>query len=202
MSNRTSQRINMQGAVGAIDPNLSDVLEFGVWKGESLQFIVESLQEKYGGTTRHRVCGFDTFVGLPHSWIGKNGKFLAGPGAFNVGGITPHIPGVEFFVGEFQHSLPKYLPGAQDIALLHVDSDLYSSAIIVLEALESRIVENTIIVFDEWIYNHNLYFDDCEKKAFEEWVDRHDREFEFLDFIDRSSDSSGHIEQRTVRILK
>jgi len=202
MSDRKSQRTNMRGAVNAIDSTLSDVLEFGVWKGESLQFIVKSLQEKYGGANPHRVCGFDTFVGLPHSWISKEGRFLAGPGAFNLGGITPHIPEAEFFVGEFKNTLPQYFPSAQDIALLHIDSDLYSSATIVLEVLESRIVENTIIVFDEWIYCHNNHFDDCEKQAFEEWVERHDREFEFLDFINKTFDDGGHVEQRTVRILK
>ena len=41
----------------------------------------------------------------------------------------------------------------------------------------------TIIVFDEWVYNHSKYYDDHEAKAFFEWVAEKNRTYEFFHCI-------------------
>ena len=81
--------------------------------------------------------------------------------------ISQMLNFIKVFLNE---TLPDYLKIAQNIAFLHMDADLYSSTKEVLLAINEFIVPGTVIVFDEWIYNHNNYYDDHEAKAFFEWV--------------------------------
>ena len=68
------------------------------------------------------------------------------------------------------------------VAYLHVDSDLYSSAIYVLDTLNDRLVPGTIIVFDE-LANFRLSgklnnWPIHEWRAMFEWIEKHDRVIE------------------------
>jgi len=63
---------------------------------------------------------------------------------------------------------------------VHVDSDLYSSAVTVLEGLASRVVAGTIILFDEYI-NYPGWEQD-EFRAFQEFVARHGVAYEYIGF--------------------
>jgi hypothetical protein len=68
------------------------------------------------------------------------------------------------------------------VAYLHIDSDLYSSAIYVLDTLNDRIVPGTLIVFDE-LANFRLSgkFNNWpihEWRAMFEWLGRNKREVE------------------------
>ena len=212
MSTRETQQANLLGAISALDPTLCDVLELGVWKGATLRTLKTHTPSHFCNfleglpssnpyiLTPRRFYGFDTFEGLPDDWYDVGGELLVAKGNFDLGKKSPKIPGVEFLTGEFQDTLPQYLEDPAPIALLHIDSDLYSSAVTVLEALEPCIVKNTIIVFDEWIYKHDIRYDDCEKKAFLEWASKYNRKFKFLDFTG-PLDYKGHVEQRTIRIL-
>jgi len=69
-----------------------------------------------------------------------------------------------------------------NIAYLHIDSDLYSSAIYVLNTLNKRIVPGTIIVFDE-LANFRLStkmsnWPMHEWKALNEWLKEYNRKVE------------------------
>jgi hypothetical protein len=113
-------------------------LEFGVWQGSSTANLVKHHQPVYG---------FDTFTGLPEPW------HIHPAGYFDAGGIPPLIPGAQFIVGLFQGTLPGWLaehPG--EVALLHIDSDLYSAAEFVLRTLREarRLVPGTLVMFDEY----------------------------------------------------
>jgi len=71
-----------------------------------------------------------------------------------MGGIQPKTDGgVSLVKGMFHNTLPQFLDGIekrQVVSFLHVDSDLYSSARVVLEQLAPRITSGTVLVFDEY----------------------------------------------------
>lgn len=160
-----------------VPDNLPHVLEFGVFKGKSMRIIKKELQNK-----NHEVFGFDSFTGLPEDWITPDGYVLLSRGAFSTKGAPPDIPGVVWFSGWFEDTLPQYLKIAKDIALLHIDCDLYKPAKEVLYALNKFIVPGTIIAIDDWFYERNPEYNDTTQKAFYEWADDFGRLFVFCDF--------------------
>ena len=112
-----------------LTPNDGMILEFGVYRGHSLRQIGERLPHR-------QVFGFDSFEGLPEPWIfNQKGIFS------DVNGALPRVPDNAVLIkGFFQQTSPDFLakhPGP--IALLHVDSDIYSSCKYVLETYGDRI---------------------------------------------------------------
>lgn len=115
-------------------------LEFGVWRGESINHIAER--------SGRPVVGFDSFEGLPRFW-----KPFAPVGSFSISGSLPEVrDGVSLVRGWFDQTLPAFLRTRPEdhVAFLHVDCDLYSSTRTVLTGLGRRITEGTVIVFDEF----------------------------------------------------
>jgi Methyltransferase domain len=113
-------------------------LEFGVFSGSTLKVIANAR----GG---RQVYGFDSFKGLPEDW--RSG-FTAG--TFNIDTL-PDVPGAELVVGLFADTLPGFLvEHAGPVAFVHVDCDLYSSTVTVLEHLGPRLRQGSVIVFDEY----------------------------------------------------
>lgn len=184
---------SLQYGLALVDKRYKHVLEFGVCRGDTIRVIRKTLDASFP------VFGFDSFTGLPEPWVDKHGKTVVPPGYFSTQGTVPKVDGVKFYVGWFSDTLPEYLQIAQPIALLHIDSDLYSSAKEVLWALNNYIVEGTIIVFDEWFYRHDSQYDDHEQKAFYEWVAAFDRKYEEIPFVD--STTSGE-ERKIIRLME
>ena len=124
-----------------------DYLEFGVFQGESIRH--------WSQLNRHpesRFFGFDSFEGLPEDWKRFDGQMVKSH--FDVNGALPDIDDdrVSFVPGWFQQTvdtfLEKYEP--QEQLVVHVDSDLYSSALYVLTRLDALLVPGTIVIFDEF----------------------------------------------------
>lgn len=191
--------VNIEYAATLINPNLSHILEFGVGSGHTMRQCTSVLKNKFPDK-EFVIRGFDWFKGLPESWEStKYPGIIAAPvGAFSQQGMAPAIEGVSYYVGLFDETLPHYVEReAQPIALLHIDCDLYSSTKTVFEYLHPYIVKDTIIAFDEWCYLHQAYLDDHEAKAFYEYVEQYNVNYEFIDFI---CPEKG-IERKIVRIL-
>jgi predicted O-methyltransferase YrrM len=133
-------------------------LEFGVFAGRSLRIIAE-------GRAGREVYGFDSFQGLPEDY-----RSHVREGAFAVD-EPPVVPGAELVVGWFDDTLPGFLathPGPVDF--LHVDGDLYSSAVTVLDHVGPRLHAGSIVVFDEF-----FNFPDWQRhefRAWQEWLER------------------------------
>ena len=71
----------------------------------------------------------------------------------------------------------------EDVALVNIDSDIYSSARTVLRNLNDRIVQGTILYFDEitgWgdLIEQYDTWEEGEYKALLEWLSEYDREVE------------------------
>lgn len=140
-------------------------LEFGVFSGTTLRMIAAA---RPGGS----VYGFDSFDGLPENW-----RAGFDTGAFDVAEV-PEVPGAELVIGLFDETLPGFLaahPGPVD--LLHVDSDLYSSAVTVLEHVGPRLRPGSIVVFDEF-FNYPGW-EDHEARAWREHVAAHGTGFRY-----------------------
>jgi hypothetical protein len=161
-------------ATKLMNPNLRHILEFGVFRGKTIKQLRKTLGDEY------KIFGFDSFEGLPEEWEGVNAP------NFSTNGSIPNIPRVTFFKGWFKDTIPSYLEIGESIALLHVDCDLYSSTKTVLAELNHLIVPSTIIVFDEWFYNHLNIPANCqhEQKAFYEWVSEFNRSYELLPVLE------------------
>jgi len=168
------------------------ILEFGVYKGYTISQIKKYVREDY------KIYGFDSFEGLPEDWENTVCK----KGVFSTNGAIPSIPGVKFFKGLFDDTIKEYLKEADNISLLHVDCDLYSSTKTVLWNLNDYIKKDTIIVFDEWFYcsDYGYKFNsDHEQKCFYEWCREFNRDYDFFD--DNTRDENAH-ERKLVRIIK
>ncbi len=155
-------------------------LEFGVYSGETINIISSTYKDE-------KVYGFDSFNGLPENW---NGWSLE-KSFFKRANLPNVNSNVELVVGWFDESLPSFLElHNEDVAFLHVDCDIYSSAKYVLEALKNRIKPGTIIVFDEYFNFPN--WQNHEYKAFMEFIQDTNLEYEYV--------SVGR-DQVTIRII-
>jgi Methyltransferase domain len=130
-------------------------LEFGVAGGQSINLIAD--------LTEAEVVGLDTFEGLPSRWSPR-----CGAGSFSRNGAVPPVrPNVTIRKGQFADTLPGLLasrPGAS-AAFVHIDCDLYSSTVTVLEGIGPRLVPGSVLVFDEFC----RWLPDDEERAWREF---------------------------------
>lgn len=146
------------------------IMEFGVYRGGSLRIIADC--------TPDPVYGFDSFQGLPEDWthVQRRGRF-----SLDGGLPTFEHSNVQLIPGWFEQTLPDFLsrhPGP--VRFVHVDSDLYSSAVTVLAQLKPRIVPGTIIVFDEY-FNYPGW-EHHEFRAFQEFIRDTGLKYRYLGF--------------------
>ena len=71
------------------------VVEFGVWRGQSISF--------FASLTKEMIYGFDSFEGLREDWKG----WELPKGTFDLGGVLPPVPSnVTLIKGWFDETLP------------------------------------------------------------------------------------------------
>lgn len=163
---RLPDRLDLLEVAARSAPSGGLWLEFGVFRGESLNFLAQRFRE--------HLYGFDSFEGLPSRW---GIEYRAG--SFSTAGAAPEVgTNVTLVRGLFSETLPPFLKIHPDgaVSFLHIDSDLYESARVVLETLGPRIGVGTVIVFDEFCGA----LPDDEARAFREFVRSHRVRFEFL----------------------
>ena len=143
-------------------------LEFGVASGRTISHIAK--------VRSGPVYGFDSFQGLPEDWRSGFSK-----GAF-AGNLPPVPNNVTLIKGWFNETLPAFLAANEgDVALLHVDCDLYSSTKCILDLLSGRLKSGTVIVFDEfWNYPG---WQQHEIKAFDEFKAAHQVRAQSVEFV-------------------
>ena len=159
------------------------VMEFGVYRGKTMQHISEHFSDD--------ICwGFDSFVGLPEPWHIRGGDDAKThpAGKFDMR-LEPEQPvfrdNVRLVSGWFEDSVPGWLTDhAGPIKFMHIDCDLYSSTLTVLNLLNDHIVPGTVIVFDEmypWADPEDYdFWAEGEYRALEEWLTERDRAFRTL----------------------
>jgi Macrocin-O-methyltransferase (TylF) len=141
-------------------------LEFGVFEGETTRYWSEHLTDPDA-----RFIGFDSFEGLPEDWTHAKGR-----GHFSTEGQIPQIDDdrVTFVKGWFDDSLARFEMGEHGRLFVNVDSDLYSSAITVLNWVAPHFNVGDLLYFDEFYDRLN------EGRAFREFLDKTEYRVEML----------------------
>jgi hypothetical protein len=114
------------------------MIECGVYHGRSLR-VMKDRSELH-------IHGFDSFEGLPEAW----GHLPSG--SYSTEGAMPELgPGITLHKGWFEQTLPTFVAdrSRDHAALVHIDCDLYSSTVTVLETLKPMFRSGTILVFDD-----------------------------------------------------
>lgn len=147
-------------------------MEFGVRTGRSINHIAKR-------RPKDTVHGFDSFEGLPEAWAG----YTMDRGAFGGEGIPEVRENVRLHVGWFDAVLPPFLvdhngPKEQNVAFIHIDSDIYSSAKTILSELAPRFRPGSVIVFNEYFNYPN--WKQHEFRAWQEFCAEHDVTYEYL----------------------
>ncbi len=152
-------------------------LEFGVYKGESINFYSKSLPEK-------TFYGFDSFEGFQEDWLG--GYFCKGD--FDLKGQLPTVnKNVKLIKGWIKNTLPKFLlSNDKKISFIHMDVDTYESTKEVLEILgPKRFVKGSIILFDQ--YHSYIGWQHGEFKAWKKFVKKHKIKYKYIMFGTRQA---------------
>jgi tetratricopeptide (TPR) repeat protein len=156
------------------------ILEFGVRHGTSIRQLASfSTKPLYG---------FDSFEGLPEDWHQESKE------VYSTRGKIPKVPHhVTLIPGWFEETLPLFLEKHEEnVALINIDCDIYSSTKTVLDLLSPRIKKGTIMIFDEYI--GNLHWEEDEHKAFMESVSKYQWKYEYLFY-------SAYTKQVVVKVI-
>lgn len=157
------------------------ILEFGVASGGSIGWFCKHYPNS-------RLVGFDSFLGLPESW--DLGEHILPEGHFSTDGKPPegivaNFPDVEFQIGLFEETLPKFVEENPNwfAKIVHLDADLYSSTKFIFDNIGSFLVPGTVLLFDELThfpghpqYVHNRLH---EYKAFMEFCEERKDSFKY-----------------------
>ncbi len=140
-------------------PDKGIIVECGVYFGRSIRLMSE--------WTDRPIAGFDSFEGLPESWGDREPA-----GAYSTGGQQPEFTDqVSLYPGWFCDSLPEFVQTTQpEIALLHLDCDLYTSSMDCVTHLQHSLVDGAIVLFDDLLGYPG--YKDHEWRALEEWQDQ------------------------------
>lgn len=156
-----------------------ELIEVGVFQGQSINFIADRLKAK---NDQRLVHGFDSFEGLEEDWSGE----ALPAGYFQQGGKLPPVrPSVRLYKGWVQDTLGPFYAEHPDshLALVHIDTDTYTPAKYILETSKPFMREGTIVVFDELVGYPN--WRNHEFKALEETLKRED--YRFVGFTSRQA---------------
>lgn len=146
-------------------------MEFGVFTGGTMRYMAKR-------KPKAEFHGFDSFEGLPNDWSGM--PFVKS--TFSVKGALPKVPSnVSLHKGWFNETLPAWRKAHQGkVAFMHIDCDLYSSTVDILENLADRMQAGTIVLFDEYFNYPN--WENHEYKAWKEFVAKYHVQYEYIGF--------------------
>lgn len=153
----------------------STILEFGVWKGVSINFFA-----RYSPGAS--IIGFDSFEGLEEDWFGH----IRTKGFLDVGGVLPSVPGnVQLIKGWFQSTLPPFLDtfGEKKISVVHMDADTYTPTKYALLMLADNLKPGTIVIFDEYFGYSSWRLH--EFKAWQEIISELNLKYKYLAYSDQ-----------------
>lgn len=147
-----------------------DVVECGVYKGESLLNWARFMEALNPGDRSKRVIGFDHFEGLKNLTDNdiSDGRADSREGGWNPDGFkdtllelidlfhqdsfVPHAPRIEIIDGDIRETAKARTEQELGlrIALLHLDCDLYEPTLAALQAFYPRVVTGGIVLLDEY----------------------------------------------------
>ncbi len=150
-----------------------DIVELGVFKGESLLILAKLVEIFQSNDRSVEVIGFDTFAGFPalsSQDDGDDSDVDRTAGGWNSSAyyhelkqlidifdhdrLAPQKPRIRLIEGDITDTVPSFVkdnPGLK-IKLLNIDCDLYKPTLIGLKCLYDKIVKGGIILLDEYAF--------------------------------------------------
>jgi hypothetical protein len=138
-----------------------EILEFGVFKGASLVRLA-TFREIFESPFSRKIIGFDMFGEFPHSGNKEDVDYAINFEKNSGVGIPKEelervfehkgFENYELIKGDILKTLPEYLDKNKHlrISFLHIDTDIYEPAKLILEQCYDRVVKNGVIVFDDY----------------------------------------------------
>jgi O-methyltransferase len=149
-----NRRYNLYEAIakqeGLFDQPI-DYFEFGVASGVSFKWWLQR-----NADSSSRFYGFDTFEGLPEKW----GPYEKGAMSHTLESLNITDPRAGFYKGLFQETFIPFLEkyDNRNSKLVHIDSDLFSSALFVMTQLYRFLKPGDILLFDEFAVPLHEFF--------------------------------------------
>lgn len=146
--------LRIAGADGVIPPVY---FEFGCHSGRTFSAAVRAA--KFLKLPQPQFYAFDSFEGLPQTNVADDGFFQQGTFATS---RTKFLDVVErntglrldsahVIQGFYSQSLTREMQARMPkVGVVHIDVDLYSSTVEVLEFIKPLMVAGTVLVFDDW----------------------------------------------------
>jgi O-methyltransferase len=171
-----------------------DYLEFGVSEGNTFIAAYHIAQNMGKNLKNMNFLGFDSFEGIPplKNKLDKEGfvHFKEGDYSYSYKKIINKLTKckvdlkkVKLIRGWYNQTLNKKTKReikTTKAAIIYIDSDLYESAVYVLEFIKDYLQNGTILVFDDWF----CFRGDPgrgEQKAFKEWLQKN-KKIECIEF--------------------
>ena len=143
--------------------------EFGVGGGYTTRHLQHFLSED------GKFFLFDSWEGIPEEWhLSEN--HVEPVGMWKYKRFASADRRLEIVDGLFQGTLPYNFP--EQLGLVHIDCDLYSSTKTVLVGCDDYLRDGTVLIFDEY-YGYKFYADH-ERKACQEWLEETGKRIEWI----------------------
>ncbi len=155
----------------------SNYFEFGCHSART--FTAAARAFRYLKMDQYELFAFDSFEGLPDTIKDEDGYFQGGTFSTNIADflyLVKKQSGLSLnpencIKGFYEHSLTKELQLKMPKAgVVHIDVDLYSSTVEVLQFIKPLMVVGTVIIFDDW-YCFSPGENKGESRAFKEFCD-------------------------------
>ena len=167
------------------------IVECGVFKGSSFARFA-AFRDLLGDPTTNPLIGFDTFGSFPATGLSADAErlaaFVAEAGSQSIGveqlrrvladkGV---VGSVHLVAGDIADTVPHWVANNPDleIALLHVDVDIYEPSKVIFEQLWPKLMSGGVMILDDygrW---------EGETLAFHEYFGEHSPEIRRLPFIE------------------
>jgi predicted O-methyltransferase YrrM len=130
---------------------LGHIIEFGTYRGGNAIFMAYLASRLYPGM---KVYALDTFEGMPPTDRTRDSHHEGDFADVDLEELQAYVDSLELdnlilVQGRFEDTAPEVLAKAGQIALAHVDCDIYSAVAYAYDAVKDYMVEGGYLVFDD-----------------------------------------------------
>jgi O-methyltransferase len=158
-----------------------DYLEFGVYNGRSMSIAYHAFTG--AGLREARLVGFDSFDGMPGADYDDAGVFRRGQlyhdekrtrAELRRNGVDLNrITLVKGWYDDTLNEATRRQLGLARLGIAMIDCVVYDSTCTVLRFIEPLIVDEAILIFDDWTCHDMHLKNQGQKRACEEWLGAH-----------------------------
>ena len=193
IADQTNKYIHILEAINYIKVSGQNLVfyEFGNYSGRTLSEAINAAE--FLNLENPEFFCFDSFKGLPKT-ANNDESFKESQFSFSKSDLIKIVrrrtgkilKEKNIIEGFYKDSLTKQL-GEQikNPTMVHIDVDLYSSTVEILEFLKNKMVPGAVFLFDDW-YCYNMKKDNGEKLALQEFLKKNSK-YEFIEWKNYST---------------